>query len=449
MHQIFKQEFKHAVLDSLPNIFAKSAVGLRSFLLTWMIAKLGTHALAVSAIVTTLFALITYFFMGLFSAIAVAASHANGAGNQLEVERIIFQGLWLSTLLAIPVMLFVYNAGIILKFFIDPSLLPGVNMYLHSVTWAVLPFCWSAVLQQLLLVWRKSRVFSVILSLAFTLIVSYLLGIGGWGIKGWGLSGFGWGLTLAYSLIFITMIFIIFSDKKYRLPNWFKNIFHIDFPYIYSLWKLGWTIGLKYIVQVFIFILLALLIGRLSATALAIHQVLIQCTLLSAMFSSGIEQAVRIRVAECIGQNNSIAGRFAIISYFLWGCLLTGIASLGLILFSQVIIHLFFPHKILDSFYYHLMKELLVLAAIYQLLDGTRIIAAGVLVALKDTLYPLLVEIFYLGIVGLSVGLISVNFFHQNLSGYWIGLTVGVSLCAVFSLIRIRNLSRQPLKLSS
>jgi multidrug resistance protein, MATE family len=77
-----------------------------------------------------------------------------------------------------------------------------------------------------------------------------------------------------------------------------------------------------------------------------------------------------------------------------------------------------------------LAKNLLGVAAIFQLVDGIQVAAVGALRGLKDTKIPMLIGIFAYWGVGLSSGYFLC--FHLGLGGVglWWGLALGLAMAA-------------------
>jgi MATE family multidrug resistance protein len=74
--------------------------------------------------------------------------------------------------------------------------------------------------------------------------------------------------------------------------------------------------------------------------------------------------------------------------------------------------------------------SLLSIAAMFQIVDGIQVIAAGALRGLKDTRIPMLIGILSYWCVGLLSGYIMGLHLHWDGVGLWLGLVLGLASAA-------------------
>jgi MATE family multidrug resistance protein len=72
-----------------------------------------------------------------------------------------------------------------------------------------------------------------------------------------------------------------------------------------------------------------------------------------------------------------------------------------------------------------------VIAAAFQLFDGTQAIATGVLRGIGDTRTPMLTNIIGHWFLGLPIGYALCFRFGWGVTGLWIGLSVGLIFCSL------------------
>lgn len=78
-----------------------------------------------------------------------------------------------------------------------------------------------------------------------------------------------------------------------------------------------------------------------------------------------------------------------------------------------------------------LAVKLLAVAAIFQIVDGVQVTAAGALRGLKDTRIPMLIGIFAYWCVGLFTGYIFGILLGFGAIGFWWRLAIGLAIAAI------------------
>ena len=86
--------------------------------------------------------------------------------------------------------------------------------------------------------------------------------------------------------------------------------------------------------------------------------------------------------------------------------------------------------------------SLLVLAALFQLVDGGQALAIHLLRGLHDTTIPMYLAVVSYWIIGLPSGYILSFHFNFGAQGIWLGLVIGLSFASLFLFLRlIKNLT--------
>jgi MATE family multidrug resistance protein len=78
----------------------------------------------------------------------------------------------------------------------------------------------------------------------------------------------------------------------------------------------------------------------------------------------------------------------------------------------------------------------LLVAAVFQIVDGAQVVGTGMLRGLQDTTWPMLYAAFGYWVVGIGVG--AYLAFEWKLGGFgiWIGLAIGLGIVAALVLMR-------------
>ena len=76
-------------------------------------------------------------------------------------------------------------------------------------------------------------------------------------------------------------------------------------------------------------------------------------------------------------------------------------------------------------------SRLLVIAAAFQLFDGTQAVTTGILRGIGDTRTPMVMNVIGHWLLGLPVGYALCFWFAWGVMGLWVGLSIGLIFCAV------------------
>ena len=89
-----------------------------------------------------------------------------------------------------------------------------------------------------------------------------------------------------------------------------------------------------------------------------------------------------------------------------------------------------------------LATRLLMVGAVFQLVDGAQAVAAGVLRGLQDTRVPMLIALFGYWVVGFGASVLFGFFTGGGAVGIWIGLAIGLLVVSALLLWRWRARER-------
>jgi MATE family multidrug resistance protein len=178
------------------------------------------------------------------------------------------------------------------------------------------------------------------------------------------------------------------------------------------------------------------MMGWISETALAAHQIAINIASLTFMMATGFSFAAGIRVGEAWGNRSPKGIRVAgFAAYFLVFAFMS-VCSLAMVLFDRFLLELY----INDAEVINLALPLLGIAAIFQLSDGIQVVGLGVLRGLADIKIPTIITFVAYWVVALPLGYVLGFVFGLKSIGIWLGLLCGLTVSALFLYFRFRYL---------
>lgn len=400
-----------------------------------MVGWLGGKYLAAAALANALFICVQLFGVGITSAIAPMVAQALGAGDLRSVRRTVRQGLWVALALVLMLLPIVWNIRpIYLAIGQDPELSAMAEVFVHYAVWLFIPAFMMIVVRSFLSAHGATRPILVI-TLAGVVInglLDYALIFGNWGFPRLELAGAGIATTLVNTLMLAMMICYITLHRRYRRYHIFARLFEADWPRFFEIWKVGGPIGLMLLAEVGLFTLAALLQGWLGTDEVAAHAVALQLASLAFMLPLGLSQATTVRVGLAVGEGNSEGVRKA------------GWVALGTTLVFMTIaasIFVAFPHQLVGLFLdptnpanvrpLELAAQYLLIAALFQVVDGTQVSMAAVLRGMSDTRIPLIIALVGYWSVGFPVAYLLGFPAGMRGIGIWLGLAAGLAFVAV------------------
>jgi multidrug resistance protein, MATE family len=271
-------------------------------------------------------------------------------------------------------------------------------------------------------------------------VLNYALIHGVWGLPEMGLMGSATASAITMWGMFAAMTVAIRITPDLRAH---KLRGPMDWKLTAELANLGWPIAITFGVEIILFMVAALLMGTISTTALAAHNVTINVASLTFMVPLAIAQAVNVRVGFHLGAKAPVAARQAAVAAQMLG--LAFMTTMAVIMFTlpRQIALLFNldPAMPSDAEVIALISSLLVIAALFQIFDGAQSIAAGALRGYKDTRVPMmLVTVGYWG-VGFPIAWMLAFPLKMGAVGLWWGLALALAAAALVLGLRLWRMS--------
>jgi len=416
-------------------ILAQLAHMSMTFVDTIMVGWLGTRQLAGVALGGAVFFPVLLMTLGVLMAVGPMVAQGYGGGDRDAIRDAVRQGLWLATLLGVVAFLALWQGSWMLRWAgQEEETVVLTEGYLRAITWGVVPELWFVVLRQFVEGLSRPRVVLIITTAGLLLNVgaNYILMYGKLGFPALGLVGCGWASALVYWTMFLVMVLFILKSDGLRPYRVLSHLGGPDWHRFSEVFRMGWPIGLMQGFEVGLFSATALLMGILGKTALAAHQIALQCASFSYMVPLGLSFAVSVRVGQAVGRKDLQGARRAGHVGMGLGASFMVVAALCFWIFPRYILSLFLgtDASANDEVVFHAVG-FLAIAAIFQVFDGLQATAAGALRGLKDTRTPMIVALISYWIVGLSSGYLLAFQFGWQGTGLWWGLVLGLSTAAL------------------
>jgi MATE family multidrug resistance protein len=388
--------------------------------------------------------------MGTLMSLPPSVSQLDGAGRRDEIGPLFRQALWLAAGLGALLFAFLSVVGIALEpMGIAPAVRPGTLAFLHGIRWGVPALTLYLCMRYLSdgLHWTLPTMILGFGGLLLLVPLGYVLTFGRYGLPELGAGGLGiasaimmWAQAAAFALY-------LWRSRRFAGLRLFAHFERPRWPPIRSLLATGLPIGVTVAMEGSLFIVTALLIGRLGAVPVAAHQIAINVASLCFMIPMGLAEATTVRVGHALGRGSAFDVRRAAFAGYALALATQTFSALALLFGHDALVALYTR----DAAVAALAGSLLLYAAAFQFPDGIQVLSAGALRGLKDTRVPMfLAALAYWGIgmplgAGLGLGL---GGFTPALGprGMWIGLIAGLSVAALLLCRRfLRSSGRIPI----
>jgi len=403
---------------------------------TLMVGRVSPVDLAAVALGNIYFFACAIFGMGLLFSLDPVVSQAVGAGDDVALARGVQRGLVLAAGLSVVagVLLFV-SEPVLHALGQPPEVIPVAAGYARATIPGVVPFYLFVVLRQTLQ--AQGRIAPILAAIVvanlFNVFFNWVLVFGNLGMPALGGVGSGWASSLSrtvmgVSLLLLTWVLLRDYVRPFRPESLRRK------P-LGRMLRLGAPIGAQMGMEYGAFGLAGVLMGVLGTIPMAGHQIALNLASLTFMVPLGISQATAVLVGRGVGASDPARARRAAA-----GGLLTGA---GFMVLTMVIFFLV-PEPLArmyssDREVVVLAAALLPIAAVFQVVDGIQVVAAGVLRGVGDTRVPMLVNLLGFWLAGLPLGAVLAFRGEMGPAGIWWGLAAGLTVVAILLLIRIRR----------
>lgn len=440
--RFWKAEARALAVLALPLILgnlAWSSIAATDLLL---LGRLGADAVASGALTINVYNAFLVSGMGL--AIAVSPMIATERGRKKhsvrDIRRTVRQAIWVTALICPPIWAILWHTEtILIAMGQDTALSSGAARLMRGLQWALMPYLWFMVLRNYVSALERPLwgVGIIVAALPVNFLLGWVLIFGHFSLPPMGLFGAGLASSLTALFMFLGMALVVNCDRHFRRYALFGRFWNSDWPRFRYIWKLGLPIAITLALEVSVFNAAALLMGLIGQASLAAHAIAIQIAALCFMVPLGISQAATIRVGFAFGQGDREAiGRSGWIA-LIFGTGFAALAAALLVLMPRSLVGIFLDtvdpaNREVTA----LAISFLAIAALFQLVDCTQAIGAGVLRGLHDTRVPMIFAALGYWVIGMGVGALLA--FRSPLAGFgiWIGLATGLAVVALAMVIR-------------
>lgn len=440
----FRRAFPHdaRAISSLagPLIVNNVVISGMTLVNTIVAGRLGPEPLAGVAVGGSYYQMFWLLGLGVLMSISPIVAHAYGGCRDLEVGHRFRQGVWLALLLAVPLVAALACVEPLLAWFgTDARAIPHAASYVYAMCFgmpAMLVFLAHRYTSEGV-GWTRPVMYTAAVGLATNLVGNWLFTLGGLGLPALGARGCGIATALAAWAMLATMHVYLRRKALYRRFALFGTFEPPRAAALADILRLGLPIAGSVASEGALFAVAALLMSTLGAEIVAAHQVAISYASLMFMVPLSLHSATTIHVGHQLGRGDVPAGRNAGWSGILLCALFMATSSVVVFVARDGIAALYTT----DPGVRALAAWLLVLVAAFQVPDGLQVGTAGALRGFKDAGVPMLLNFTAYWLIGFPAAWWFGIRQGAGPTGIWMGLIVGLCVCAALLIWRYRRVS--------
>ncbi|MDB5144501.1 MAG: family efflux transporter [Mucilaginibacter sp.] len=403
----------------------------------------GTISLAAVALVNSIFVMAMVIGLGISYGITPLIAQHNGRHEHDECGQLLSNSLLINSITGIILFVLISFGAMQLIGHLDQSaeVVRQAKPYLFLMGTSLIPLLIFNTFKQFAegLGFTKQAMLISIWGNLLNICLGIIFVKGMFGISPMGIKGVGYSTLIDRCTMAIVMGIYVFRSKYFR--KYLQNfaIRNIDKLRSMRILKIGAPVALQYTFEISAFSGAAILIGTISPIAQAAHQVAISLASLTYMAASGIAAASAIKSGNFFGAKKHQELRLSAISNY----------HIAIVFMSCTAIIFTFGNHLLPWIYTSdqrvivIAAQLLIIAAFFQLFDGTQVVGLGVLRGMGDVNVPTFITFIAYWIIGLPVGYLLGIKFNMGVSGVWYGLVLGLLTASILLFVRFQLISRK------
>ncbi|MGB7420239.1 MAG: MATE family efflux transporter [Erythrobacter sp.] len=406
------------------------------------IARLSEDSLAASTLAVSVFGMVLWALTALTGAVAPLIAEAIGARARTPrpVRRAVRMALWLAVLTGIVGMgLCLLLVPIMRLTAQPPALIPLAEEYNTIIILSMVPMLLAGVLRNFVSALGRPIFATIItaLGIGVNALANYAFIFGNLGAPELGLAGAAIATNITALATLAAYVVAIYADPAMARYRVFYRLWRADWVRFRQIARLGTPIALTVTAEAGIFATAPFLMGQFGAAQVAGHAIALQLAALAFQVPFGVGQAVTIRVGYFFGARDPVGVHRAGWTALALSTAFMSLTAGAMVLAPEKLVSIYVDPDIpANAALVRFALSYLVLAAMFQLVDGVQAVAAGALRGLQDTRVPMWIAIFSYWVPGIGTALALGFLTPLEGVGVWIGLATGLAFAAVLLLRR-------------
>lgn len=432
---------KETISLSIPLILTQIGHIITGMVDNIFLGRLGNTEQAAGILSNNLYVILLVFSIGMSYVLTPAITDAHVNQNEKEKASLFKNSLFINMMTAIVLFIILFFSSPLLGYMQQPEdvvklAIPFFDVLIFSIIPVALFFVCKQYTEGLSN--TKAAMYISVGGNLLNIILNYMLIYGKAGLPELGYMGSCWATFIAR--VFMGIGFLIFVFKHPSVNSFAKyyNEAKINAQHFWPMLKDGLASALQFTFEVAAFAIAGLLAGVFGKEQIDAHGIALSLAAFTYMFASGIGSATTIRVGNFYAKDDLGNLKLAIKTSYKSVLVTMGCMALLFISFNSILPAVFSS----DAEIISIAAKLLLFAALFQLFDGTQVVAIGVLRGLEDYKYPTYIAFIGYWLIALPLCYVFAFVMDYKVYGVWLALSIGLGFVAIALSFRIRNLIR-------
>ncbi|WP_300671148.1 MATE family efflux transporter [Soonwooa sp.] len=405
---------------------------------------LGSQALASVSLGNAVFFSIFVLALGFSFAIPPLVSEAKTQGNHSMINNVFRHGFIINMTVGIILMLALMLALPLLYHMDQPKeIIPDTIDFLHIMAISMIPFMMFQTLREVSegLSYTIGVTKATILANIINIVLNYVLIKGMFGLPAMGVQGSATATLISriFMVVFLYFVMVKESKTKRYIKEFSLKVSEFSKAMFNKMIKLGLPTALQMFFEVTAFAGAAFICGLISAKDIASHQIALSMASFTFNLCIGFSVASTVMIGNRLGNRDFVGLRKVGINNLKMAFLFMIFCGLIFITFRDILPHFFTKESDIEVI--TLASKLLIIAALFQLSDGIQVAALGALRGIQDVKIPSIITFVAYWVFTIPLGYYLCYTLKMGAFGMWIALGLGLTISAVFLVIRFLKLS--------
>lgn len=430
---------KETISLSIPLVLTQIGHIITGMVDNAFLGRIGKAEMGAGVLSNSLFVILLVFSIGMSYVLTPAVIDANLKNDDREKAVLFKNSLFINLIVSILLFLILYFSSPVLGYMQqDPEVVKLAFPFFNVLTLSIIPVTLFFVCKQYTegLSNTKAAMYISVVGNIINIILNYLLIYGKAGLPELGYMGSCWATFIARVFMGVGFMVYIFRNKTVNsFAKYYKEV-KLNAYHFWSLLKDGLASALQFTFEVAAFAIAGLMSGVFGKEQLDAHGIALSMAAFTYMFASGVSSATTIRVGKFYAVDDIQNLKEAIRTSYKTVIVVMGFMALLFVLLNGVLPAIFSKEQDIVL----IASKLLLFAAMFQLFDGTQVVAVGALRGLEDYKYPTTIAFIGYWLISLPLSYIFAFVFHYEVYGIWLALSLGLAFVSVALYLRIKVL---------
>ena len=436
------KELKPILKLGWPIILGQLCIMATGFLDTLMAGRYSAADLAGVALGSNLIWPFYLLLAGSSMALTPIVSQLRGANKKAEAGLQIWQSLWIAALAAMLLLLILNNMEPFFKLMgVDQEVTGIAIQYLEAISWGIPALVFYTSFRHACegLGHTIPPMLIAASIIPLNALLNYGFIYGEFGLPELGGVGCGRATAIVW-WVQLSLMIIVINRQFFKATNFF-NVDRRPQPKLAKqLFFIGQPIGLSVFLEMAIFSVISFLVAAIGVKEIAASSVAFNLNWLTYVIPMSFGTAAGIRIGYQVGARELKLAGDAACAAFQFCLAYAVIMSLLIIFWRFELVGLYTQ----DQEVIKIAAYLMIILALYQIVDSAQAVALGCLRGYKDTFIPMIFGLVGYWLIALPVGHYLANGPYElvrGAAGYWTGMAFGLSCVAVCAAFRLSHMT--------